>query len=290
MASGVTITSDLADSLPTLIHQARIVRENEGVMPQLVDLQTLPEGQGTTWNEVRFAQLTAQAITETTVLANAQELSDTLFSITPTKIGILTVITDRVAQRISANAFAQTGGLAQNAMQRKKDEDGLTMLDGFSGSHPGSGSTTLTSGHVAAAKAKITGNSTEPGNPPFRGVLHGYQLRDIEDEIIAGLGTYDVGEGLSQRVFKEGYRGMIAGVQLYEDGNISASGNEAKGGVFAREALVLVQGAAPTAAVVRDEALGGGATKIYHYDEYAYGERRDVWGIEIHSDATAPTS
>ena len=41
---------------------------------------------------------------------------------------------------------------------------------------------------------------------------------------------------------------------------------------------------------VRDEALGGGATKIYHYDEYAYGERLNTWGVELYSDATAPTS
>jgi hypothetical protein len=26
------------------------------------------------------------------------------------------------------------------------------------------------------------------------------------------------------------------------------------------------------------------------YDEFAYGERADHWGVEIYSDATAPTS
>ena len=290
MASGNTITGSLADSLPTLIASARIVRENEGVMPQLVEMQTLGEGVGLTWHEVKFDQLTAQSITETTVLDNPQQLSDSRFSITPTVVGIETLITDRVAARISKNALAKTGALAQNAIQRKKDEDGLTMLDGFSNSHPGSGSTTLTSGHISSAKAKITGNSTEPGNPPFRCVLHGYQLRDIEDEIIAGVGTYPVGEGLTERVFSEGFRGMIAGVQLYEDGNISTSGNEAKGGVFAQEAIVLVQGRAPRAVAVRKEDIGGGATAIYHYDEYAYGERLDAWGVEIYSDATVPTS
>ena len=202
MASGNTITSSLADSLPTLIMSARQVRENEGVMPQLVEQQTLGVGVGLTWNEVSMDQLTAQSITETTVLNNPQQITDNIFSITPTVVGIQTLITDRVAARISQNAYAKIGSLAQNAIQRKKDEDGLTMLDGFSGSHPGSGSTTLTSGHIAAAKAKITGNSTEPGNPPYRCVLHGYQLRDIEDEIIAGIGTYNVDEGLTARVFR----------------------------------------------------------------------------------------
>jgi len=290
MASGNTTTLSLADSLPTIIFNARIVREHEGVMPQLVEKQTLGEGMGLTWNEVSMAQLTAQSITETTELENPQQITDTLFSITPTVVGIQTRITDRVAARISKNAYAKIGSLAQNAIQRKKDEDGITVLDGFSNSHPGSGSSTLTSGHISAGMAIIQGNATEPGNPPFRCVLHPYQIRDIEDEIIAGVGTYPIGEGLTARVFTEGFRGMIAGAQLYPDGNISISSNEAKGGVFAQEAIVMVQGRAPRAVPVRKENIGGGATDIFVYDEYAYGERLDTWGVEIFSDATAPTS
>jgi len=290
MASGSTTTTALADSLPTLIMSAQIVREYEGVMPNLVEKQTLGEGVGLYWHEVTMDQLTAQSVNETTELDNPQQISDSLFSILPSVVGIQTSVTDRVAARISKNAYDKIGSLAQNAIQRKKDEDGLTVLDGFYNSHPGSGSSTLTSGHISAAMAIITGNATEPGNPPFRRVLHPYQIRDIEDEITAGVGTYPVGEGLTARVFTEGFRGMIAGAQLYPDGNISISSNEAKGGVFAQEAIVLVQGRAPRSVAVRKEHIGGGATDIFLYDEYAYGERKDTWGVEIYSDATAPTS
>lgn len=290
MAVGNTTTGSLADSLPTVIASARLVREQEGVMPQLVDKVTLGEGVGLSWNEISLAQLTAQSITETTELDNPQQLDDTLLTVTPTVVGIETVITDRVAARISKNVYAKLGSLAQNAVQRKKDEDGLSMLDSFSTSIGGAG-TTLTSGHIGAAMAQIQGNSTEPGKAPFRCVLHPYQAHDIEDEIVAGVGTYPVGEGLTARVFSEGFSGMIAGAQVYLDGNISAdSSDDAKGGVFAQEALVLVQGRAPRAVAVRAENIGGGATKMYFYDEYAYGERQDAWGCEIYSDATAPTS
>lgn len=290
MASGNTTTGSLADSLPTVIASARIIREFEGVMPQLVEKQTLGEGIGLTWNEISLAQLTAQDITENTVLDNPQQISDTLLTVKPTACGIETVITDRVAARISKNAFAKIGSLAQNAIQRKKDEDGLLMLDSFGNSYGGAG-TTLTSGHVSAAMALITGNASEPGKPPFRCVLHPYQIHDIEDEIVAGIGTYVVNEGLTARVFSEGFRGMIAGAQLYPDGNITIdTGIDAKGGAFAQEALIIVQGRAPRLVAVRAEDIGGGATKVYHYDEYAYGERLDTWGVELYSDATAPTS
>lgn len=294
MASGNTTTGSLADSLPTVISSARIVREYEGVIPQLVDKQTLGEGIGLSWNEVTYDQLAAQAITETTVLDNPQQISDTLLTVTPTVVGIETLITDRVAARITKQGYAKLGALAQNAMQRKKDEDGLTVLDGFSQGQPASGSSTLTSGHIAAGVAYIIGNATEPGPLPIRCVLHSYQIKDIEDEIIAGVGTYPVDSGLTARVFTEGYRGLVAGAQLYPDGNISLSAagtaNQSKGGVFSEQAIVLVQGIAPRAVAVRAEDIGGGATKVYHYDEYAYGERADHWGWEIFSDSTQPTS
>ena len=290
MASGNTTTGSLADSLPTVISSARIVREYEGVVPQLVDKQTLGEGIGLSWNEVTYDQLSAQAITETTELDNPQQISDTLLTVTPTVVGIETLITDRVAARITKQGYAKLGALAQNAMQRKKDEDGLTVLDGFSQGQPASGSSTLTSGHVGAGVAYIKGNATEPGPDPIRFVDHSYAIKDIEDEIIAGVGTYPVGDGLTARVFSEGFRGLIAGAQVYIDGNISIASNECKGGVFSEQAIVLVQGIAPRAVAVRAENIGGGATKIYHYDEYAYGERCDHWGWEVYSDATQPTS
>ena len=291
MATGYTTTGALADSLPTVIAAARLVREQEGVMPQLVDKQTLGEGIGLTWNEVSLSKLTATSITESTQLDNPQQISDTLFSITPTVVGIHTLITDRVAARISKNVYARLGALAQNAIQRKKDEDGLTVLDGASTSLGGAG-TTLTSGIIAAGVTRISSNTTEPGNPPFRCVLHGFQIKDIYDEIVAGVGTYPVDEGLTARVFTEGFRGMIAGAQVYEDGNITIdSSDDAKGGVFAQEAIVLVQGRQPRAETRREPHIGGGATSMFLYDEYAYGERSaGNWLYEIYSDATAPTS
>ena len=291
MASGDTITQSLADSLDTVVASARQVREYEGVMPNLVDKVTLGEGTGLSWREVDMAQLTAQAITETTILDNPQQMSDSLRTITPTVTGIQTLITDRVASRLNPKAYAQLGSLAQNAIQRKKDEDGLTVLDGATTSLPGAGNT-LTSGHIAAAVYRISSNETEPGNPPYRCVLHGFQIKDIFDEIVIGIGTYNVPEGLTARVFAEGFRGQIANAQIYEDGNISIDDDDdAKGGVFAQEAIVLVQGRSSRATSVRREDIGAGATVVYLYDEYAYGERSSGnWLYEILSDATAPTS
>ena len=294
MAAGDTITQSLADSLDTVVASARQVREYEGVMPNLVDKVTLSEGSGTSWREISMAALSAQNITETTTLDNPQQMSDTVFSITPTVTGIQTLVTDRVASRINSQSYAQLGSLAQQAIQRKKDEDGLTVLDGATTSLAGAG-TSLASGVIAAAAYRISSNATEPGNPPYRCVLHGFQIKDLYDELTAHIGTAAAGEtsaGLTARVFEEGFRGKIAGVEVYEDGNITIDGSDdAKGGVFAQEAIVMVQGRAPRTATVRREDIGGGATVVYLYDEYAYGERSaGNWLFEIQSDAAVPTS
>lgn len=292
MASGFTTTSSLGDSLDDVRSSARIVREQEGVMPQLVSKETLGEGIGLSWQEITYNQLTAQAITETTELDNPQQITDRLLTITPQVVGIETFITDRVKARINKKGFAKIGQLGQNAIQRKKDEDGLTVLaSGATTSEPGAGNT-LTSGYIAAASYNITSNTTEPGMKPIRCVLHGFQLKDLYDELVAGVGTYVVNDGVTARVFSNKFDLPIAGAEVYEDGNITIDGStDAVGGVFAQEGIVLVQGRAARVVEVRNEKRGGGGNHVYHYDEYAYGERSSGnWVYRMKSDCTAPTS
>ena len=294
MATGWTTTGSLGDSLDDVRSSARIVREQEGVITQLVERQTLGEGIGLSWQEITYAKLTAQAITETTDLDNPQQVSDSLMSITPSVVGIETFLTDRVKARISKKGYAKMGSLAQNAIERKKDQDGLLLFaSGATTSSPGAGGT-LTSGHIAAASYNITSNATEPGSKPIRCVLHGFQIKDLFDELVAGVGTYVVNEGPTARVFANRFDLPIAGCEVYEDGNITIdSSSDAIGGVFAQEGIILVQGRAPRVVDVRNEKRGGGGNHVYHYDEYAYGERPSSgygWVQQIKSDATAPTS
>lgn len=295
MAAGNTTTQSLADSLPTVIASARIVREQAQVMTSSVDRVTLTRGTGTGWNEVSLEQLTAQAVTENTELDNPQQLEDTLFTVTPTVVGIQTLITDRVALRISRNAFARTGRLAQNAIERKKDEDGLTAIDGAT-TQLGAAGAALTSGDIRAARYRISSNATEPAPPSqqYFGVFHGFQIRDWEEEILSPATNGDIDlqlqDGLTAQVFQNGFRGTIGGVMIKEDGNLTIdSADDAKGGVFHKEALVLVQGRSPYALTRREPHIGGGATSMFHYDEYAYGERSSGnWLFELIGDATAP--
>ena len=305
--ANATLTGSLADSLDVVTSSARIVREFEGVMTQAVDRITLRENIGITWREVDLAKLTAQDITESTVLDNPQKIADTLFQVTPTVIGIHTVITDRVRMRVSSETLAQMGRLAQNAIERLKSQRGHSILSSAS-TDLGNTSNPLLSAFIAAGVARIRGNSNEPGMPPFNVGLHPFGVHDIWAEIVTGVMPDDTAAnrvisgfptdgtttasrpGDAGSVFQNGFRGNVAGASIMEDGLLSTSGNKSTGGVFAKEGIVLVQGFAPRTYTERMNNLGGGAEVLYIYDEFAYGERSSGnWVFGLSHDATAPT-
>jgi len=291
LASGLTTTDALRDSLDDVRMSARIVLEFEGRMSRTVDRQTLPRNQGLSWQEISYAQLTSQLITETTVEENFQQLSDTLLTITPQVRSIATLITDRVAARISSIGFARTGGLSENAVVRGMDEDGVSLF-GSAGTDLG-GSGALSSGRVAAAIVRAAaGNLTDkpPANDQMFMTHHSYVLKDIEDELRATIGTGEVTNGLTRMTFENGFRGRINTAQVVEDNNIPINSNVAIGGAYARSAIVLVLGRTIRAEVER-RAIGGGSTAMWVRSEYAYGERAAgarLFGLT--NDATAPTS
>lgn len=291
MAVGNTTTGSLADSLPLIIDSARLTREQTGVFMRTTETHTLDDNSGLSWEEITVGQMTAQAITELTVLENPQQYTDTLFTLTPAMTGLTTIVTDRTYRRVSSKTIAAMGPAAQNAIQRKKDQDYLTVLDGATTSLGGAG-TTLTSGHISAAAKRITSNATEPGVGEIFTVLHGIQIKDIQDEIVAGLGTYVVPSGLTEDVFRRGFQGTLFGTNVFEDGNITVdASDDAKGGVHTREAVLMIQGRAPHTESKRRPEIGGGADQMFYYDEYIFGERNaGVWLYEIYSDALAPTS
>ena len=287
----ITDTGSLADSKQLIIDSARIVREYEGVWSRTCDVVRLSENTGLSWEEISLAQLTAQVVTETTILENPQTITDALFSITPTMTGINWIVTDRVYRRMPKSVIAKTGALAQNAMDRQKDEAYLAMFATATTTLSGTG-TTLASGVIDAAKNRITSNTTEPGMGSIVTVLHGFQIKDIQDELKSGVGTYAIPTGLTEDVFRRGFQGTVGGTNVYEDGHIALTAPpDARGAVHAREALVMVQGMSPRSTTRRREEIGGGADEMFIYDEYALGERSaGNWLYGVLSDATAPTS
>ena len=293
---GETTSSSLSGALPTMIQDARIIREFDGVWQRTTDKRTLGRGQGYTWNEFSLDQINAQDITETTTNDNAQTLSGQLLSSTPQMAQIKVEITDRTFAKIAAVVSSKLGGLAGNAMRRKKDEDYLGLFSGFATTaSPGAGNP-MSFGHVTAAVANVTSNATESfGEDNIFTILHGFGVKDIQDEILAGVGTYTVPTGMTADVFMRGFRGSIAGSNVFVDGNIVIDGSDdANGATHHRNGVVSIQGMAMKTETRRDPSFGGGADEVFITDEYSFVERTSA-GTQVAAylhlhDATAPTS
>ena len=292
MATGTTKTDSLADSLPSLRQSARLFEEYEFIVPKTVDRTDLPRGQGNTWNEIRLEQITAMGITENTVNENPQRFEDTLFSVTPTLVQVFTRITDKTMRRIAGNVAAMLGKGAQIAMNRKLDQDGISQFANFSVTLAGTG-TTLNHGHISASVANIQGNTTESGMGagPISAVLHPFGVKDLQDEIESGIGTYIVGPGVTEEFYRNGFSGNISGANIWKDGNIVIDATpDARGACYAQRALVLVRELEMVTKTRDRPDVGGGATEVFITQGYAYGERRDIWGRGLLHNATAPTS
>lgn len=288
MSIGTNETTTLSNSLPTVVASARQVREQEGTMPQLVDKETLAEGTGLSWREVAFSRLPdATSVSEGDDFDQPTLLSDSLLTATPVEVGIEVIVTDRVKKRLDRKALKQTGSLAGNAMQRKKAKDGITQLDSFSTSFGGTGST-FAAGYVHAAVAQIEGNATERGIRPIYTVVHRYLIRDIEADL-APVGTYPLPDGISGSIVRNGFSGTLSGSEVFADSVKAPDGSsDHKGGTFAKQSIVLVQG---YDLYTEEQRLAARrATAMFMFDEYIYVERFDTGGVELYFNATAPTS
>jgi hypothetical protein len=293
--AGETTTGSLSGALPSIIAQARIIREDAGVWQRTTDVVKQQKGTGLEWQEFSLNQVQASDITETTKNENFQQLAGQLLELEPDMTQILIKITDRTFRKIANVVESKMGGLAQNAMERKKDEDYLGLFSGFATTtSPGTGNP-ISFGHISAAVANIQSNVTEPSMGTISSILHGFQIYDIQAELVAGIGTYTIPNGLSEEVFRQGFQGTVSGSNVFKDGNITVDATpDANGATHALEGVVAVMGMARKPETDRDPYFGGGADVIIMTDEYGYVERTSagtqVWTQRHLSDATAPAS
>lgn len=292
MPSGDTFVTTVEEGLDTVIAEARVTREYPAdVMMKVCDRRTLMPGTGTSYREFLAATLTAQNYGETDTIDNPQELDGSILSATPQLTAVQTFIGRRVAVRLNKEAFATFGGLAQDAIQRKKDRDGLALFATFASPVAGTG-VTLTSGHLSALNTRILSDVDEAGAPPIQIVLHGYQVHDLQSAVLASVGTYAIPEGYTQETYQRGWRGSIVGANVYVDGLIVLTATpDARGAVFAKRGVCIVQGISPWKESREEPQKGFGGVNVWLKDEYIWFERSPGnWAYGVLSDATAPTS
>jgi hypothetical protein len=290
--AGLITTSELDELTNTIRAKAIMTLKSEGVFPGVVDRASVPSG-NRSYTEPKISGLTAQALTEGVDMAQAQQLTDSLLTITPTEVGIQVLYTKLMARTRSQAVEPLIREAMVSEIARKRDYDGTLMMDGFSVSLGSGSSTTLTPGYIAAARARIAGNSTEPDSRTPICVVHPYSYNDLVDIFVEGKvttsGVQNFGiAGLSEEFAKKYSVGSIAGIPIFMTPNITIGTNAAKGGVFVKQALVYVELEGFNVEAEKDSSLR--ATELNGVLCYAYGERRDLSGVELNVGATAPTA
>ena len=297
--AGETSTGSLRQALPSIIGSARIVKEKKGLgtWRRTCEVHNQTPNTGLAWQEFALNQVTGADITETTNNQNFQTFSGSLLSSEPQMSQIIMKVTDRTYAKIAAVVKSKMGSLAQNAIERKKDEDYLALFSGFATTaSPGNGNP-LSHSSIASAKQNASSNTTEPTMAEVFTILHGFQIYDIQVELLAGIGTYTVPEGITAEIFRRGFAGSVAGSNVFEDGNIAIVSSNANGATHSREGVIAVQGMGIKHETDRDIYWGGGADVISIRDEYSFVERQSgtagttqVWAYLHASDATAPAA
>lgn len=294
MATGPNTSGTLAEGLPEIIADARIRAEFDGIYARVTTKETQEEGTGLNWTRTILEKLEAQDITETTENHNFQLFEGAQITVEPQMTQIVTKVTDRFYRKQAKVVSGKVGQLTGNAMARKKDKDFIALFSTFNTAvSPGAGNP-LSFGNINAAASRIKSNTSEPSMAQINTVVRGEQLYDVQAEILAGVGTFTIPEGMTEDVFKQGFRGKdpVGGTHVWIDDNIPTFGTtNARGAVFSKAAAIWVQSMAMNTERDRDIYFGGGADVLSMVDEYGFVEDGGgFWAFQLVSDATPPTS
>ena len=292
MATGLSIssTSNLSSGQKTFIAAAREAFEPAAPDPDLVESQRIAAG-FKQWDVLTMARLTsASALTEGVDLTSAQQLVANSLSITPSEHGIIATLSKRLIRRQGdQNVVSTAGRLCANSLRRRQALDVIALYDGFSKSVVGAGNALDITSFRGSVAYLLTDNSSSygPAPLPLHAALHIEQISDIMLDLTdtAPRGTTTgMTEELLQRWYKSSDR--LYGVQVFHSGNITRdSGNDSKGAIFAKEALVMVM--ATDAEVTEEDDNSLRAIEYGCFQEWGEGERADAHGVEVYSDSEA---
>src|SRR5690348_1894231 len=113
MAAGLTGTAQIDQAVNKFLAESRFtLQERPGVVQKSIRNENLPTHQGPSVNIPKYATITTYALTEGVDMAQAQQITDTLMTLTPTEYGNQTVLTDMMLDE-SRDEFFRVAGRIQ---------------------------------------------------------------------------------------------------------------------------------------------------------------------------------
>lgn len=282
--AGSTTTS-LDDLLPQIVAEAMFVASERSIMRGLVKNYNLSAGQGKTVTVPIYPLQTATTLVEGDEIANS-EVTTSGATLTVTTAAIRTLVTDLAVQSSASNVVADLGKLFGEAIARKVDTDLTALFAGFSaGKGDYTGAITAADIFESVAKLRAAGVPQEG----IVCVLHPEIAYDLKKALTTNGNTAFVAGAfgnVANEAMQMGYVGQLAGIPIFETGNIAnvTNAGDYPGAVFHRDALgIAMMGDIQIETQRRASYLGTDVVAAMHY---GVGELYDAYGRYLKMDSS----
>jgi len=276
-----TTSSTLSELYTEIIQEAIFNFQETSVMRPLVTTYNI-SGAGKQIAVPVYPNISASAVSEATDLANT-EINPTEATITASEVGVMTTLTDLGRDTASRDVASDIGKLFGEAIAKKVDADLAGLFSSFaSGNDLGSAGTELTPDLLLSAEATLRSLNIPR---PYYGVFSPKAMFNLKKALAnAGYSTNaNAMSDIGNETLRNGYVGTVFGIDLFENANISADGNDdVVGGVFHPQSLGLAMKSDFKIETQRDASLR--ATEIVGTVTYGTGVIKDDFGCQVTVD------
>ena len=276
-----TTSSTLSELYTNITQEAIFTFQETSVMRPLVTLYPLM-GSGKVAEVPVYPAISAAAVNEATDLSNTA-VNPTSATITASEVGVMTTLTDLGANSASRNVGADIGKLFGEAIAKKVDTDLVGLFSSFTTNTAGAAGTELTADLLFKAQAQLRTLSVPA---PYYAVFHPKALFNLKKTLTqAGYsGTATAISEIGNEALRNGYIGRIAGIDVFENANLSIDGSDDSiCGVFHPASIGLAMKEDFKVETQRDASLR--ATEIVASIVYGKAVVKESFGVAVTTDA-----
>lgn len=290
MATGQSTYADISGLLNTYRDEAfDVLRETNVLVPTITTLSAtgMMPRQSSQYNDVNVRE-----VGETDDITPTQYNRTQLSLLTPTTYADQVFLTDSRIASDDRNVRVDVSTSMGGAFAENVDTNLATSFSSFTGGTVGSAGSALTWDNILAARSIMWANKVKG---QIYCALHPYQFNDLLMEASTnGNSNAFVGAPMFQdRLATSDFymtSMMAIGVVFVVCSNIAVDGSDdAIGGMYVREALAYDERRAFRMEPERDASRGGGGWELNFSLQYAYGVWTPARGVQIISDASAPS-
>ena len=301
---GVTGTAQIDQAVERFLAESRYtVQERDGIVRHTIENETLPEGEGPSYLIPKYGQVSTYALTDGIDMSQAQQITDTLMTITPSEFGAQVVLTDMMMMTVRDSFYNVATRILRDSFDRQQDQTLCDDMDNYSIAL-GADGTVLTLSHLMAGVAAISdagraadgtaGRGGEIAPRPYFACLAPQQVHTLNKTLIGGAGAAGATTITpeTERARKTSGSFNIPGVDVTVVVNtnfLKAADDTIKGGVYSKLAQILVElGGSAEPEKQRDASLR--AWEVNYVGRWGRGEYNDGWGREMLFESVRPAS